>query len=601
MKQYKYLHIIIKEIINQFGDEVLYKPTFVNLLLDFGAFKEIPQTKPVMQYMLQEGIIPKIASMANPNKSILNKINSFLRNTNPQIDIDEVLSLSSEISKKSSVNEEFSKFALNSILYGLGLINDVPLPQIGTNLAKGNNQSSPSVRMEDINEDTQYIIINVSPVDATLTIDNNIYSLQNGTFAGEFPIGIHTFKIEAPQYKSQSGTIDLQSSNKEEINATLQLLNNAVDVTLLAEDGSTEVFIDGISYGYGKITTILTAGNYVIESKRDKFYTLTETVVVSGKKQTIKLGTLTQMCGSLKVNVTPVGCNVYLNGNDVGKTPLMVKNITVGEKHVRVVSPEGTEITTLVKIEENKSSVYNCDIPSVVFDDYSELKIGDWYYDDGTFSHVKVANKKAIGIVFSLRTSAIESKHGWNHGQIIKIADDRGFYHRDDSFEWCKNTIKITETIDNTKLIDAINKIKTSKDPTSLFRGYEISKLDILENNSDFPIFCSAQKVKNKDLPVGLTSGWYIPNLYQCLEMAINLHDVSLQQSYVTDTVSCKPKKDIQAEVYTIIGKYLDTWTSSSKDDQNAWNFSMCEFNNTIHSAIQDKKVSHHHILVASF
>lgn len=55
--------------------------------------------------------------------------------------------------------------------------------------------------------------------------------------------------------------------------------------------------------------------------------------------------------------------------------------------------------------------------------DYSKVKIGDYFYTDGTYSHSLEKTKKAIGVVFSLETSKKDQARGYNHGYIIALND----------------------------------------------------------------------------------------------------------------------------------------------------------------------------------
>src|SRR5574344_1089622 len=66
----------------------------------------------------------------------------------------------------------------------------------------------------------------------------------------------------------------------------------------------------------------------------------------------------------------------------------------------------------------------NADAEKIVIKtDLAQLKIGDFYYNDGTFSTVQDSTKTCIGVVFSLKTSPAEQKQGWTHGQIVALAN----------------------------------------------------------------------------------------------------------------------------------------------------------------------------------
>lgn len=55
--------------------------------------------------------------------------------------------------------------------------------------------------------------------------------------------------------------------------------------------------------------------------------------------------------------------------------------------------------------------------------DYDDTVIGDYFYSDGTTSHVLDDQKICIGIVFSLDVSETEHVEGFTHGEIVALQD----------------------------------------------------------------------------------------------------------------------------------------------------------------------------------
>lgn len=76
---------------------------------------------------------------------------------------------------------------------------------------------------------------------------------------------------------------------------------------------------------------------------------------------------------------------------------------------------------------ESKSTYNLVVTPSSATDtclhDYSQLRIGDYVYADGSFSHEAIDNMSPIGVLFSYQTSEKEKEMGWSHGQIVAMQD----------------------------------------------------------------------------------------------------------------------------------------------------------------------------------
>ena len=145
-----------------------------------------------------------------------------------------------------------------------------------------------------------------------------------------------------------------------------------------------------------------------------------------------------------------------------------------------------------------------------VDDCWDNLKIGDYYYSDGSFSTHLDQSKTCVGIVFSLETTVEEKKHGWTHGQIVALKDARG----EDRYQWGPWGSLLTTHVDEWK--DA----RKDKD------GYLYSNI-IYGSGIKYEAFEAAQKYSAL-LPTGKTSGWYLPSVGQWVEIIENLGQVSI-------------------------------------------------------------------------
>lgn len=140
--------------------------------------------------------------------------------------------------------------------------------------------------------------------------------------------------------------------------------------------------------------------------------------------------------------------------------------------------------------------------------DYKEIKIGDWFYEDGSFSHEKSDLKKCVGLVFSLNTSPLEQAEGWTHGLIVSIKSVK-------EREWgdCEEELPYPHTHYSAQDMENLEKAP------KLFKDY---KTEFLLRDSNLSAFKAARRCR-LPLPENLTSGWFLPSITQLEQIVCNL------------------------------------------------------------------------------
>ena len=182
-----------------------------------------------------------------------------------------------------------------------------------------------------------------------------------------------------------------------------------------------------------------------------------------------------------------------------------------------------------------------------VDDCWDNLKIGDYYYSDGSFSTHLDQLKTCVGIVFSLETTAEEKKHGWTHGQIVALEDAGG-----ERCQWGPRGSLLTTHVDEWR------DVRKDKD------GYLYSNSIYA---SKYEAFAAARKYSAL-LPSGKTSGWYLPSVGQWVEIIEKLGQVLIKGYggyFGVDKEEWKPKLAFLnlSDVFY--------WTSLQRDSLDSW------------------------------
>ena len=185
------------------------------------------------------------------------------------------------------------------------------------------------------------------------------------------------------------------------------------------------------------------------------------------------------------------------------------------------------------------------------YSDYSKLYVGDYVYEDGTFTHKLSSEKNVCGVVISLKTTSEEYKKGWTHGTIMAMSDVNG----GERFQWSKN-IEGDEYF-AAHSIDEIQYAINNRD------GY-IFACQYIKEGDKFPAF----GVLDKQPCVTNSTGWYIPTLGQWAEIlnfvgGAGIHTYNNRLSYSLDhTESGFVKYGFSTSYY---------WTSNLRDTRTVW------------------------------
>lgn len=183
------------------------------------------------------------------------------------------------------------------------------------------------------------------------------------------------------------------------------------------------------------------------------------------------------------------------NGNNLGKLDI---------KEIMELARKG-DFDAVMYCAKYKIDPFNSD--SNFFFDYSKILIGDWFYEDGSYSHEKSDLKKCVGVVFSLNTSAIEKAEGWTHGLIVAIKDVK-------EREWgdC-DELPYPHTHYDSKDMENLEKAP------NMFKDYQT---EFMLRDENITAFKAARRCKLV-LPEGRTSGWFLPSITQLKQIASNL------------------------------------------------------------------------------
>jgi len=224
----------------------------------------------------------------------------------------------------------------------------------------------------------------------------------------------------------------------------------------------------------------------------------------------------------------------------------------------------------------NTSSVYQKNVDAATDNHMDDVRIGDYFYSDGTVSHMPIAGRKPAGIVFSLKTTPTEKDKGWTHDLIMALKPASLSVFRIETY-YSSEMLSRTVLQDTTQLLWGDEKILPS--PHRYFPDVKKALEDrdgyvhTYSGNTDTDCFEAFRAARDFDveLPKGTTSGWYMPALGQLREILENLFNGKFKLA--------EPEFELESECFDLqcskygcsMSKVGDLWSSSQFNDKEAF------------------------------
>ena len=212
-------------------------------------------------------------------------------------------------------------------------------------------------------------VITLNPAYGWITIDSQ--TLSGATiFIDDQPIGVapinkyklssgkHKVQIVKELYKSYTNTVTITDNNTTAYNPKLS--QDYAEVVIDAPNDS-EIWVNNIKKGVGTWSGKLQSGVYLFEARKANHRTssISQTISASTTPQRFTLPMPTPITGTLIVTGSPVMADVSLDGKSVGRVPLSLDNVIIGNRSVTISKEGYVNHTESVLIEEGKSATIN--------------------------------------------------------------------------------------------------------------------------------------------------------------------------------------------------------------------------------------------------
>jgi len=194
-------------------------------------------------------------------------------------------------------------------------------------------------------------VFNIKPSNAMLLIDGQIVDGYSGAYTLSLPYGTHYYTVKLKDFSINNQVVHIDK-NAKNINVDLTEYFAKVSISCPTEDA--ELSINGEQKGVGRWGGMVIPGKYTIEASKEGCHSQTRQIELKDNNEvSVDFTKLKTITGSLRVDYEPAGADVLLNGKKVGVTPLVLKELQVGDYQIEVKKEYYASAAFTVKLQED--------------------------------------------------------------------------------------------------------------------------------------------------------------------------------------------------------------------------------------------------------
>jgi|GEM_PF-2055055 len=223
---------------------------------------------------------------------------------------------------------------------------------------------------------SQYVLFNLSPNNAVVELNGQMLETVDGTATKRMPFGTYNYRVQAPKHASKTGSLTVSDSkNKHVVSVTLE--PQFGNFTFTVADNA-EIWIDEQLRGTGSCTVELGYGTYLVECRKAGRRPTSQEVVV-GKdnvREKITLNPPVPFYGSLDINSVPANAEVWIDGKQVGTTPMLLSECLAGTHEVKLKKQGYKVVEMTTEVEEGQTAVIHQSLEKGAFSEVEEYTVG---------------------------------------------------------------------------------------------------------------------------------------------------------------------------------------------------------------------------------
>ena len=181
---------------------------------------------------------------------------------------------------------------------------------------------------------TGAIKINSEPTNATIYLDGKEVGTTPDTIRS-IAQGTHEIEVHMEGYEKWKRSVKVNAGKEKVLTALLQIKTGSILIE--SKPSKARLYLDGKEVGKtpANLRSIV-PGTHEVEVWMDGYEVWSESVNIEGDKEKAITAVLQIKTGSVIIESTPPNASVFLDGEEVGKTPANLKSIVPGTHEVEV-------------------------------------------------------------------------------------------------------------------------------------------------------------------------------------------------------------------------------------------------------------------------
>ncbi len=233
--------------------------------------------------------------------------------------------------------------------YAWRVVSDLYLPEAGAfELKAGEKQKLDITLKPDFGT---LDLVSLPEEGATISLNGVKLGKTTPAKIEEVPSGEQTLTLTHEWYETTTQKVNVVAGRTEQVRITMQ--PNFAELTVEAK-ADEEVFVNDSRKGMGTWTGRVSPGVYRIEVRKASHTPATKQITLSrGDRERVGLAP-EPILSNLKVVSDPIDADIYLNGQLMGSTPHIVRDLLVGEYELELRKQGYGTCKQTVKVKEGE-------------------------------------------------------------------------------------------------------------------------------------------------------------------------------------------------------------------------------------------------------
>ena len=197
--------------------------------------------------------------------------------------------------------------------------------------------------------------IQITPSNASLSIDGRSVTPESGgVYTLSLPYGTHYYSVQYGSFAINNQMVKIDKTPKTiKVDLTEYFARLSID----CQEKDASIYINDELKGVGSCEEMVIPDKYVIRVEKEGYHPLSQTVTLEDNEEfRHSFPKMDAIAGTLKVEFDPIGATVYLDGKEIGVTPLQT-SVVPGHHKLEIKKENCPSETRTITITENQELV----------------------------------------------------------------------------------------------------------------------------------------------------------------------------------------------------------------------------------------------------